>query len=90
MIAMKHELKTWPEFFQPVKRGEKTFEIRENDRDFQVGDELWLREYVPPPASDPDDPGIYTGDHVTKRVTYMTTFGQSDNRVVLAISDNSA
>jgi hypothetical protein len=41
----QHELKTWTEFFEPVFRGDKTFEIRQNDRNFYVGDELWLREY---------------------------------------------
>lgn len=46
---MKHDLKTWTEYFQAVKSGDKTFEIRENDRNFKVGDVLLLREFIPCP-----------------------------------------
>lgn len=42
---MTHELKTINPFFEQVWRGNKTFEVRKNDRDFQVGDELLLKEY---------------------------------------------
>ena len=41
---MRHELKTDPEVFDAVIAGTKTFEIRKNDRDYQVGDELLLRQ----------------------------------------------
>jgi ASC-1-like (ASCH) protein len=44
---MTHGLKTWPEHFQKVKSGEKTFEIRKNDRDFKVGDDIILFEFDP-------------------------------------------
>ncbi|SDI49742.1 DUF3850 domain-containing protein [Paenibacillus naphthalenovorans] len=40
-----HELKTWPEYFELVVQRKKNFEVRRNDRDFKVGDLLWLREY---------------------------------------------
>ena len=43
----KHYLKTWPEYFQAVKSGKKTFEIRKNDRDYQTSDELVLQEFDP-------------------------------------------
>jgi len=39
-----HELKTDSEAFKPVLKGKKTFEIRFNDRNFQVGDFLLLKE----------------------------------------------
>ena len=42
---MEHELKTWPMFFEKTLSGEKKFEVRRNDRDFNVGDTLMLREY---------------------------------------------
>lgn len=44
---MIHGLKTWPEYFQEVWDGNKTFEVRRNDRNFEVGDKLLLEEYDP-------------------------------------------
>ena len=41
----RHELKIWPEYFDPVEAGLKTFEIRKNDRGFAMGDRLLLREF---------------------------------------------
>lgn len=40
-----HELKILPQYFEAVKSGEKTFELRKDDRDFQVGDVLMLKEF---------------------------------------------
>ena len=33
-----HELKIKEDYFNAILRGEKTFELRKNDRDYQVGD----------------------------------------------------
>lgn len=44
---MIHELKTWPAYFERLLDGSKTFEIRKNDRGFQAGDELILKEFQP-------------------------------------------
>ena len=44
---MTHELKIWPQYFCRVKDGTKTFEVRKNDRGFQPGDTVVLREYDP-------------------------------------------
>lgn len=40
-----HDLKTVEPHFSNVLNGSKTFEIRLNDRDYQVGDYLMLMEY---------------------------------------------
>lgn len=38
MSERVHVLKTWPTYWDAVARGEKTFEVRKNDRFFQCGD----------------------------------------------------
>ena len=40
-----HSLKTDPKYLNAIGRGEKTFEVRKDDRGFKVGDWLVLREY---------------------------------------------
>ncbi len=42
---MIHAVKIVPRYFDAVISGEKTFEVRKNDRPFQVGDLLALNEY---------------------------------------------
>jgi len=42
---MIHELKLYTEYFNAVISGEKTFEIRKNDRFFHKGDLLALNEH---------------------------------------------
>ena len=77
-----HELKTWPEYFHAVRCGVKTFEVRKNDRDFQVGDVLDLLEYEP-------DKQKYVGRKVTRYVTYVLRgpgFGVEDGYAVLGLS----
>lgn len=66
---MKHELKTWPRYFQAIKDGIKNFEIRENDRDFKVGDTLVLKEYSPTINK-------FTGRKVTRQVSCILHGGQ--------------
>ena len=78
---MKHELKTWPEHFQNVWDGVKTFELRKNDRDYKVGDKLFLREF---------DPTIneYTGNMVYRDVTHILEggqFGLQEGYIIMSI-----
>ena len=49
---MLHHLKTLPTFYQATIDGRKPFEIRNNDRNFQSGDDLILNEW---------ESGEYTG-----------------------------
>lgn len=44
---MEHELKIWPQYYSRVADGTKTFEVRKNDRGFQPGDTVRLREFDP-------------------------------------------
>lgn len=40
-----HHLKTWPEYFADLKSGKKDFELRYNDRQFDIGDAVICEEY---------------------------------------------
>ena len=44
---MVHELKIEMEHLKKILSGEKTFEVRFNDRNYKVGDYLYLRHYIP-------------------------------------------
>jgi len=46
MSRQHHYLKTETKYFQAVERGEKKFELRKNDRNFKVGDMVYLQETV--------------------------------------------
>lgn len=72
-----HDLKIAPKYMDAQLAGIKNFEIRKNDRDFQVGDRLWLREW---------NGRDYTGRKVTVYVTYITDYEQRDGYIVLGTS----
>ena len=59
-----HELKCWPKFFEPIVEGRKKFDVRNNDRGFEVGDILHFREWNP-------DTEKYSGLDFKVEVTYM-------------------
>lgn len=59
---MIHNLKIEPRYFNDVAYGKKTFEIRYNDRNYQVNDVLYLNEYKD---------GDYTGRGVYVKVRYV-------------------
>ena len=42
-----HVLKSWPRFFQQLLEGNRTHELRRNDRDYRIGDRMELREFDP-------------------------------------------
>ena len=63
----KHYLKTDPEYFQAVKKRKKRFEMRFNDRNYQVGEILVLQEFD-------RNVGNYTGSpDLTLLITYALT-----------------
>lgn len=59
---MIHELKILPQYFNAVILGEKTFEIRKNDRPFHKGDLLALNEF---------DGQYYTGNSCLVYIDYI-------------------
>lgn len=44
-MAKEHVLKCWPQYFEAIVFDQKTFEVRYNDRGYERGDILILREY---------------------------------------------
>lgn len=44
-MAKTHELKIFPEYYEAVAKGYKTFELRKDDREYQVGDGIILKEW---------------------------------------------
>lgn len=94
-----HELKTWPPYFEEVLNGNKTFEVRKDDRGFKVGDVLVLKEWKPlgySSVSPSQMTGSYTGREVKKKVSYILKgeyhphFGLHADVVVLGLSDLEA
>lgn len=72
---MKHELKTLMEPFKHSWAGVKPFEIRINDRQFSINDEVILAEY---------DPSVdcYTGREIYGFIRYITDFKQQEKYIV--------
>lgn len=62
-IGKVHYLKTWPKYWLDVQSGQKTFEIRFDDRGFQVGDLLCLQEW--------DEDSRYSGRELWRKVSYI-------------------
>jgi hypothetical protein len=61
-----HILKSWPEYFELSINAVKPFELRYDDRGFNPGDKLILREWDP-------NTGSYTGRIVGGAVTCIVT-----------------
>lgn len=83
IIFIEHELKTHPDPFQALIEGRKRHEVRRNDRDFQVHDTLYLREWDPTTEA-------YTGRACTCTITYITPggrYGLPDSLCVLSVAD---
>lgn len=75
-IVREHELKTLAPYWDALRTGEKTFEVRRDDRGFQRGDTLKLYRM------DPDAPHLVEtfadGSRFVLRflITYILTGGQ--------------
>ena len=66
---LMHDLKSEKKFFKAEISGEKTFSIRKNDRNYQVGDIVYLKE---------TENGVYTGrrDPLGHKIKYIFHGGQ--------------
>lgn len=64
-----HRLKTWQQFMMDVATGKKPFEVRLDDRSYQVEDKLLLLGWD-------NNKKEYTGQEIEAEVTYILTGGQ--------------
>lgn len=74
-----HTLKILPEYFNDIKIGVKTFELRKSDRDFNLHDTLLLKEF---------DGDNYTGRELIKTITYILhggNYGLNKDYCILGI-----
>lgn len=70
-MAKAHELKCWPEYFEQMVSGAKRFDVRFDDRGFEVGDTLELREFVPEREARFTEWSPYTGRILFCTVGYI-------------------
>lgn len=79
-----HDLKIWPEHFEALMLGTKKVEIRLDDRGYQAGDILELREWDRFTM-------VYTHRQTTRRVSYVGRgLGLQDGYVALSLADPDA
>jgi ParB family chromosome partitioning protein len=96
-----HELKCHPGPYDATERGDKPFEFRKDDRDYRVGDTLWLRRWDPDNHAvvvdvhgDKEHPGVeyvprgYNGRECRRLVTYIIRegFGIPPGYCIMALS----
>jgi hypothetical protein len=72
-MATKHEVKCWPKHFECIRTGEQRSTVRRNDRDYEVGDELVFREWMP--EDETGTLGRYTGREQPVSITHVLEGG---------------
>lgn len=79
-MSKHHVIKLDMEFWSDVENGKKLFEIRENDRDYRVGDTVEFRAY-----NHRFQEYMTAYAPMYAEITYITNFRQRENHVVFAI-----
>lgn len=77
-----HVLKTWQEYMHDINTGSKSFELRKDDREFEVGDVLMLMGWD-------NQFQKYTGDVIEAKINYILSggqFGLEKGYVVMSIT----
>ncbi|WP_460293781.1 DUF3850 domain-containing protein [Clostridium tertium] len=71
-----HELKILPQYFNDVKSEKKSFELRKNDRDFEIEDILILKEFNPHEKYETMKDDVYSnfsGKKALRQIIYILT-----------------
>lgn len=78
-----HDVKLGTTFFDDVKTGRKTFELRKNDRGYKEGDTIVMHEYKD---------GTTTGRTIEKKIVYMLEdfTGLEDGYCILGLGEVKA
>jgi hypothetical protein len=79
-----HDLKCWPIFFEAIKRGDKRFEIRLNDREYQVGDLLRLHFWDEDRQEYDHMEGVL--EHRVTYIMYGPKFGIAKDWCIMSLS----
>lgn len=77
-----HNVKMLPRYFHQVERGNKTFEIRKDDREYKEGDFIVLHEHDNRVGGNG-----YSGRNITKRIGFVTGYEQQEGYVVFSLLD---
>ena len=84
MQVKVHQLKTWNPYYDAIISGKKKFEVRKDDRNFQVGDTLLLREWNP-------DTKEYSGRKIAFEIGYKLcgneNLGIKDGYCILGLTN---
>ena len=79
---MTHELKILPIYFEEVLTRQKRFELRKDDRGYEPGDRLYLREW---------ENGTYTGRELHTKIRYILRnakeYGLQEGFCILGLDD---
>ena len=80
-MPQHHDLKLFTKYFQAVVDCEKRSEVRYDDRNYQIGDTVTLRE---------GQPGVhgfeYTGRSISAKISYIDDFGCQPGYLNLSLS----
>ena len=70
-MPQTHTVKCLSPYFGAIRRKEKNFDVRRDDRGYQKGDTLILREWDPKRGG-----GSFTGNDEHRKIKYILTGGQ--------------
>lgn len=77
-----HYIKCWPEYYTAIATTAKKFDLRKDDRNYQVNDTVVLQEYDP-------NTERYTANELKMRITYILRgakqFGLMDGYCILSL-----
>ena len=77
---MRHKLKIEDAHYENIVAGRKRFEVRLNDRGYQLGDEIEFKEVD----------GVFEREGIWKIIFVHSGYGMDNNFVILGIEEDKA